>query len=848
MSNTTGPPNRRWAKTVFSVALVGTTLGMNTVAGNATPPHGATAEGGLGVTRVHLAGQGVDDPPATTDMDALQQQILDEQVIGGATEGPGVVGEITGHREITGRGTITEHRELSEPSGESGEETTPFSLLTPMAAAQVNYGEIFTGASMSAAGVQGTTLSSNSTLKAKWNLSIPEDAKSGDEYTITVKPPFYFKGNVNEIPVADGQGAVFAHVNATDRHAQRPHALASSLTFTLTGEVENHADIQGFIEAELTWVFTTSNQVAKVEIKGAGTEIGPSKTYTIPAQGTYTNVLMLTSGVSKGKFPAVHAVSVALAADLNTKDYRFQVTPVGTGMHPTCRAAAYPVFKLALGGVQDLSAPVIMETVSCDANTGKAVFKFPAGTTTDTSTYYAWRVSSTYITDEPHTSYTMNLETKRPDLKGQRSGPSGNPPEMGVDAPSILTEKTVQTSGQPVVGDTLTYQITTRPKDTNARAVFGITTKDTLPNGLKFVSASGGGSHAGGSTSGGGVVTWPTVESLAPGAEVTYTLKAQVVEVPAAGSLTNTVTNTGTNVCNGTDQVSVCEAKVTTTVGAPSFKFQKHAELNDSNANGWLGDVGDKIHYTFTVTNTGSTTLTTALLDDDKLGIHSHECLAKTLAPTESATCPSTWEHTVTSADTQVGEVINTATLTVPGLPPKTSETTTPVINPAFTFTKEIAGIEAPNGDKVTGGKVIVGDTIFYQFKAKNVGNVAIDSLRVTDPLLNVEDKECLPAGFSLPPGETVTCKSSAAYSYKVTDKDTAKDQVENVATGEVPGLEPQQGKTNTPIVPKPNVPDLPDTGGEGIWAITVFGLAAALIGGVGLTTQRKTTKPRRAK
>ncbi|MEZ5191696.1 MAG: hypothetical protein R2734_03705 [Nocardioides sp.] len=79
------------------------------------------------------------------------------------------------------------------------------------------------------------------------------------------------------------------------------------------------------------------------------------------------------------------------------------------------------------------------------------------------------------------------------------------------------------------------------------------------------------------------------------------------------------------------------------------------------------------------MTNTGNTTLTGVTVNDPKVGTVT--CPVTTLAPGASTTCTAT--YTITQADVDAGQVVNTATTT--GTPPAgltpptaTDSTTTP--------------------------------------------------------------------------------------------------------------------------------------------------------------------------
>jgi uncharacterized repeat protein (TIGR01451 family) len=93
---------------------------------------------------------------------------------------------------------------------------------------------------------------------------------------------------------------------------------------------------------------------------------------------------------------------------------------------------------------------------------------------------------------------------------------------IGADADTVVVgsaDLSVAKTGPDsvVVSDTVTYVLVT----TNAgpATAFGVVVRDSLPEGVALVAASRG------ATSAGGVVTWPTVATLAPGAELTDTVR-----------------------------------------------------------------------------------------------------------------------------------------------------------------------------------------------------------------------------------------------------------------------------------------------------------------------------------
>ena len=165
-----------------------------------------------------------------------------------------------------------------------------------------------------------------------------------------------------------------------------------------------------------------------------------------------------------------------------------------------------------------------------------------------------------------------------------------------------------------------------------------------------------------------------------------------------------------------------------------------------------MNDAGDKITWTFKVTNTGNVTVNTVAVTDPKAGAIS--CPATTLAPGASTTCTAA-AYTITQAEGDAGVVTNTATATgkSPAGATVTSNTsstsTTLVAKPAVTLTKS-AAVTDVNGD----GKTDLGDKIQWSFLVKNTGNVTLT--RSSSPTPRPARSTC--PVTTLAPGASTTC------------------------------------------------------------------------------------------
>jgi len=154
-------------------------------------------------------------------------------------------------------------------------------------------------------------------------------------------------------------------------------------------------------------------------------------------------------------------------------------------------------------------------------------------------------------------------------------------------------------------------------------------------------------------------------------------------------------------------------------VQAPALHLVKNAAEASYSA------VGDVLHYTYTLTNSGNVTLSTPYaVTDDKTTVTCPSA-PTTLAPGVSVDCTAT--YTVTQADLDAGSVTNHATATAvfggQSVTSNEDEATVPAIqSPAVSLVKSV--------DKKTAS---YGDTLTYHFKVTNVGNTDLADVVVSD-------------------------------------------------------------------------------------------------------------------
>ncbi|MFI6639258.1 GEVED domain-containing protein [Streptomyces sp. NPDC050504] len=240
-------------------------------------------------------------------------------------------------------------------------------------------------------------------------------------------------------------------------------------------------------------------------------------------------------------------------------------------------------------------------------------------------------------------------------------------------------------------------------------------------------------------------------------------------------------------------------------VGPPALSLKKSASPQT------VAKAGEKVTYSFEVTNTGDVPVRDVKVDEGTFTgtgtAPQATCPAGTLEPGDSVTC--TAEYTVTQADADAGSVRNTATATgtpPPGrTPPVSDESTTTVTadpDPSLTLRKS-----ASETDELT-----VGQTVTYSFEITNTGNVTLTDVGVSDHEFSgsggAPDVTCPDAARSLAPGAKVTCTAE----YTVTQADADAGSIDNKATasGTPPGggtpVESPPSSTRVPFDPKPSL------------------------------------------
>jgi uncharacterized repeat protein (TIGR01451 family) len=290
--------------------------------------------------------------------------------------------------------------------------------------------------------------------------------------------------------------------------------------------------------------------------------------------------------------------------------------------------------------------------------------------------------------------------------------------------------------------------------------------------------------------------TPPTGITLAPGASdstsftATYTLQQGDID---AGYFENTadVTGDAPDASQATDQSHPTNPNANgptrhDITKVPRLTLLKNvASITDTNGN-TVTDLTDVINYGFIVANTGNVTLLNVTLTDPNATVVGGPIAS--LAPGASNSTTFTATHTVSALDMIAGSVSNQATVTGTAAtgeqasdlshstdPNADQPTVVPVVlQPAIALVKTMQSVTTntqgtpdPSDDTLE---------IAYDFTVTNTGNVTLNNIQVTDPLVTVSGSLT-----NLAPGATDITSFSAIYT--VTPADIAAGQVVNQAT-----------------------------------------------------------------
>ena len=547
-------------------------------------------------------------------------------------------------------------------------------------------------------------------------------------------------------------------------------------------------------------------------------------TFTLPASAVGPGAV-ITCDFRNGQ-PSIGLVktadTVTRATEGSPVPYTFTVT--NTGQTPL-RSIAISDLKVATVTC-DSTTLAIGASTTCTGSHALTQAEVDAGTVVNNASVTATPPSGPVVTATAST--TTTIQTHPAITLAKTAGtPSGNRVGATIDYTFLVTNTgnvTLSDIGitDPLVDPVSCGSTTLNPgADTTCTKAYSLTQADVDAGTVTNTATVSGTSPAGDSVTALGTVT--TVIPAAP----KIRFDKQVV-VPAGGAVvgarvdyTFVVTNIGNVSLSGvgvTDsKVSVdclasglapgestsCTrpyvvtqadvdsghvANVATAVGShgvvPAVPVTDSTDVNTDTGAGIAlvksgalvgAGVGDRIDYSFLVTNTGKVTLSSISVADPQLA--AVVCPVTPLAPTMSMTC--TGAYTLTQDDVDAGSVVNTATATADtptgDKVSATGKATSPII--------ASPGIDLVKSGTVNGEHA--GDTIDYTFAVTNTGNVTLAAVEVTDAKAGTVT--C--PDTTLAPGASTTC--TATYLLTQADADTGLVHNEATVAGTPPTGDP---------------------------------------------------------
>jgi large repetitive protein len=319
--------------------------------------------------------------------------------------------------------------------------------------------------------------------------------------------------------------------------------------------------------------------------------------------------------------------------------------------------------------------------------------------------------------------------------------------------PALTLSKEVLPNLVTTVGQQLTYSFVAT--NTGNQTLNGITVSDPLLPGLVCA-----------------------VADLAPQAELLCSDNTYIVTQADIdrGSLVNVATASGVNPQGGA-VTSTATATAQMPTSAPVLQLTKSASPSP------FGGVGTDVTYTFAVLNGGNTTLTGITVTDPI--DPTFTCAIATLAPgITNTSCNLT--TTVTQAQVDAGEIINTASVT--GDDPFgtfTGDSDT-IVTPGPTAAPSLEAIKT-----LTSIGTNAGDQAVFAVAVRNSGNTTLTGVGVTDQMTRIGGAAVTPvtvafdssdqgsASGTLVPGETATY----SVTYTLVQADVDAGGLENQAT-----------------------------------------------------------------
>ncbi len=415
-------------------------------------------------------------------------------------------------------------------------------------------------------------------------------------------------------------------VNATDvvmtKTGPATATIGSNITYTLTVRNAGPANALGVVAVDtlpagFAFVSATGGGSASgnvvtwpaIATLATGASQGYSVTVAVPVAGSFTNIAASTAatgdlnpGNNDGSLPAARVTTVVLD----------QADVVTTKAGPATVNAGQPVtytITVANSGPTSAASVVVTDTLPAAAAFVSAtgggtlsgnVVTWPAIASLASGANQVYSVTVTAPASGSLLDIAASTSTTPDPVPANNNGslPAARVTTTVVEQADVAATKTGPAS--VTAGSTYSYAINVSNAGPSAAA--GVVVTDTLPAGVTFVSATGGGASSG------GVVTWPAIPSLANGSSQSWTVS---VTAPASGTLTNVVASASTTADPdpANNDGSQPGARVTTTV-------LEQADVAVTKTGPATANAGQNLTYALMLSNAGPSAAAAVVLSD----------------------------------------------------------------------------------------------------------------------------------------------------------------------------------------------------------------------------------------
>ena len=324
-------------------------------------------------------------------------------------------------------------------------------------------------------------------------------------------------------------------------------------------------------------------------------------------------------------------------------------------------------------------------------------------------------------------------------ISSSETSTNTNPDGYATDTLTVLLPPEISKSfASTPIFENETSLLSIKIKNPNQdESLTGVLFVDNLPTNLSIANPL---SPAATNTCTGGVLT-----AVAGGTSISLTGATLTGGETCEVTVTVTSSSADTYV-NTTEQVNSANAGLGNTgtdsviVKAPTPGISFLKEISTSNTGPWKKFVsvtpGTTVYYRFTVENTGDVPLSGVTIDDPEINTSSctfTEPLPVAVAANENhiSTCVSA--GVVTTSGEHVNTATAKATYNTVEYSSNTSSATYVGAEPSLSLVKEVSkSASGPWASSITG--VDPSGDVYYRFTVENTGNVALQTINVTDP------------------------------------------------------------------------------------------------------------------